>query len=272
MSGIADINEPKAAAAFNRQAAVFDQAYQSNPIIQYKRERVRKAVLHILKPGATILELNAGTGEDAIWFASRGYRVHATDISKGMLQQMANKISAAEIRNITMEECSFTELGSLKHKGPYDHIFSNFGGLNCTGDLAKVLEHFSSLLHPGGTVTLVIISPFCLWETLQIFRGRFKDGTRRFFSRRGRKAVVEGKAFTCWYYKPSYVRSQMQSEFECLGVEGLSSVVPPSYMENFPYKFPKLFSSLKKIEYRFRSSWPVRSMGDYFIISFRKKI
>lgn len=271
MIEITDINERRAAAAFSRQASLFDQTYQSNPIIRYKRERVRKAMLHILKPGAAILELNAGTGDDAIWFASRGYRVHATDISEGMLQKMEDKISAAEIKNITIEQCSFTELDSLKNKGPYDHIFSNFGGLNCTGDLAKVLENFSSLLNPGGTLTLVIISPFCLWESLQIFRGRFKDATRRFFSKRGRKAVVEGNAFTCWYYKPSFIKTLLQSGFECLGLEGLCSLVPPSYMENFPYKFPKLFSSLKSIENKWRSSWPVRGMGDYYIISFSKK-
>jgi ubiquinone/menaquinone biosynthesis C-methylase UbiE len=267
-----DYNEQNVAAAFTRQAVVFDTIYNSNQIIQYKRERVRKAVLQVLKPGAAILELNAGTGEDAIWFASRGYRVHATDFSEGMLAEMAVKIRSGNIKNITVEKCSFTRLSSLEHKGPYDHIFSNFGGLNCTGELEMVLKNFSSLLNPGGTVTLVIIPPFCLWETLQIFRGRFKNATRRFFSRRGRKAIIEGREFTCWYYNPSFVKKLLQNEFECMDVEALCSLVPPSYMENFPFRFPKLFLFLKRIENRFRSSWPLTSMGDYFIISFKKKV
>jgi ubiquinone/menaquinone biosynthesis C-methylase UbiE len=269
--GSVDYNEKKVAAAFTRQSLVFDSIYNGNPIIQYKRERVRKAILQILKPGGSILELNAGTGEDAIWFATRGYRVHATDISDGMLAAMANKIDAGEIKNISIETCSFTELALLKKRGPYDHIFSNFGGLNCTGALENVLKDFSSLLNPGGTVTLVIISPFCLWETLQFFRGRFKDAFRRFFSSKGRKAVVEGKEFTCWYYKPSFMRKVMQKEFDYVGIEGMCSLIPPSYMENFPVKYPKLFSFLKRMENKYRSSWPLTRIGDYFIISFRKK-
>jgi ubiquinone/menaquinone biosynthesis C-methylase UbiE len=272
MMGSVDYNENEVAAAFTRQSLVFDSIYNGNPIIQYKRERVRKAVLQVLKPGTAILELNAGTGEDAIWFAKRGYRVHATDISEGMLAQMKGKIAAGEIKNISMEKCSFTELALLKEKGPYNHIFSNFGGLNCTGFLENVLKDFSSLLNPGGTVTLVIISPFCLWESLQVFRGRFREAFRRFFSKEGRKAVVEGKDFTCWYYKPSFIRKAMRKEFECIQFEGLCSLVPPSYMENLPVKFPKLFSFLKRMENQYRSSWPFTGIGDYFIISFRKKV
>ena len=48
------------------------------------------------------------------------------------------------------ELCSFTELQNLNDKGPYDLIFSNFAGLNCTGELDKVLHSFSPLLKPNG--------------------------------------------------------------------------------------------------------------------------
>jgi ubiquinone/menaquinone biosynthesis C-methylase UbiE len=265
------INEQKVADAFTMQSVVFDTIYNANPIIQYKRQRVRRAVLQTLKPGAVILELNAGTGEDAIWFARRGYHVHATDISDGMLIQLAKKMESDQIKNISIEKCSYNNLDALVNKGPYDHIFSNFGGLNCTGEVGKVLKGFSSLLRPGGTITLVIMPPFCLWETLQVFRGRFRDASRRFFSKHGRKAIVEGKEFTCWYYKPSLIKRVLEKEFNCIGLEGLCSLVPPSYMENFPIKFPNLFSFLKEMETRFISTWPVRNMGDYYIISLRKK-
>ena len=53
-------------------------------IIQYKRKRVRDHVLNFLNPNSHILELNAGTGEDAIFFAQQGHTVHATDISDVM--------------------------------------------------------------------------------------------------------------------------------------------------------------------------------------------
>jgi ubiquinone/menaquinone biosynthesis C-methylase UbiE len=263
-------NETDASAAFSRQSAVFDQIYSGNTIINYKRARVREHVLQYLKPAGSMLELNSGTGEDALFFAGQGHHVHATDISAGMQQQLRQKAMPYKDR-ISTEICSFTQLDQLKHRGPYDHIFSNFGGLNCTGELEKVLLSFDSLLKPGGKVTLVIISPFCLWETLLVVKGKFKTAFRRFFSSKGRAARVEGAYFRCFYYKPSFIINTLQQSFKVLSVEGLCSIVPPSYIEGFAEKHPKTYKLLAEKENRLKSTWPWKYMGDYFIISMEKK-
>src|SRR5688572_12068668 len=229
------VNEQAAERAFNKQSVIFDELYASNLIIQYKRQRVRDHVQQFISPASRILELNAGTGEDAIWFAEHGHLVHATDISKGMQERLLEKVRSHELDSkITHELCSFAELQNLKDKGPYDLIFSNFAGLNCTGDLDKVLECFSALLNPAGIVTLVILPKFCLWETMMFLRGEFKTAFRRFFSSKGVKAHIEGEYFTCWYYNPSYVIKNMKDSFDVLKIEGLCTLVPPSYLENFP--------------------------------------
>lgn len=265
-------NELEASKAFTRQSKVFDQLYNDDAIIQYKRQRVREHILQQLKPGSTMLELNCGSGEDAIFFAQKGYVVHATDISAGMLDVFQNKIQNSPYKNkITIEQCSFTELEFLQEKKTFDYIYSNFGGLNCTGELEKVLHSFDVLLNSGGVVTLVIISKFCLWETLLVFKGKFKTAFRRLFSAKGRRAHVEGTFFKCWYYSPSFVKKHLQNEFELIAVEGLCTLVPPSYMENFVTIHPQLFSFLKRKEDQLKAKWPWNRVGDYFIISFRKK-
>src|SRR5579863_4188754 len=160
-------NEQKAAAAFTGQAPVFDDLYNADTIINYKRCRVRKHILKHVAPGGSILELNCGTGEDATWFAGKGFKVHATDISAGMLYQLVHKLERLKMKTkVSFELCSYTNLTELKAKGPYDLIFSNFAGLNCTGELDKVLASLSALLKPNGMVTLVVLPEFCLWETL----------------------------------------------------------------------------------------------------------
>ena len=273
MKNIADIpNERAVENAFTKQSRIFDQIYSSNPIIQYKRRRVREHVMQLIKPGSNILELNAGTGDDAIWFAEQGHTVHATDISKGMQEQLAEKVKHSGLSfRISHEICSFTGLNDLKNKGPYDLIFSNFAGLNCTGELQKVLDSFSFLLKPSGLITLVILPKFCLWETMLILRGDFKTAFRRFFSSKGVIANVEGEKFKCWYYDPSFVIRKMKNEFDLLSIEGLCTLVPPSYLEKFPAKRPLFFNWLQKKENKLKSIWPWRSIGDYYIISFRKK-
>ncbi|WP_214073071.1 methyltransferase domain-containing protein [Mucilaginibacter sp. dw_454] len=266
------INEQHAAEAFSAQSAIFDEIYSSNTIVNYKRGRVRAHVLKNLKPNSSILELNSGTGEDATFFASLGHKVHATDIAEGMQQKLREKSESYGLSNsISTELCSYTHLDELKNKGPYDQIFSNFAGLNCTGELDKVLHSLPSLLNSGGIATLVILPKFCLWESLLIFKGLFKTATRRWFSKNGVTAHVEGTYFTCWYYNPSYVIDQVNGAMEVLSVEGLCTIVPPSYIEHFAERHPKAYRLLTKWEDKVRFSWPWRGIGDYYIISLRKK-
>jgi ubiquinone/menaquinone biosynthesis C-methylase UbiE len=268
---IHSVNEQAAEKAFSKQSAIFDEIYSSNTIIQYKRQRVRDHLQQFLKPNSKILELNAGTGEDAVWFAQHDHNIHATDISKGMQEKLAEKVRQNKLEaQVTHELCSFTELQQLNGKGPYDHIFSNFAGLNCTGELAKVLHSFLSLLKPNGIVTLVILPKFCLWESLLFLKGDFKIAFRRFFSSKGVKAHIEGEYFTCWYYNPSYIIKNMKDSYKVLSVEGLCTLVPPSYLENFPTKRSSLFNWLKEKENKWKGKWPWKSIGDYYIISLKK--
>lgn len=267
-----DIDLQTVSAAFTKQSKVFDELYSDNTIIKYKRKRVRDHVIKYLQPKSFILELNSGTGEDAIFFSQQGHRVHATDLSDGMQQVLRKKVIDNDLENLVSSElCSFTELPFLKNKGPYDAIFSNFAGLNCTDNLKTVLNSFSTLLKPKGIVTLVIMPEFCLWETLLLFKGKFKTATRRLFSKTGRKAHIEGKYFNCWYYNPSYIIHHLKKDFEVLSCEGLCTIVPPSYMEKFAKKYPKLFRWLLVAEAKYKTKWPWKYIGDYYIISLKKK-
>lgn len=264
--------DEQAEPAFSRQSAIFDALYSGNTIINYKRERVRSHVLQHLPPGASILELNSGTGEDALFFAQKGYKVHATDVSAGMQDVLKQKIVFNNMGgSVTTELCSYTMLHQLKNRGPFDHIFSNFAGLNCTGELGKVLASLAALLKPGGTITLVILPKFCLWETLLLFKGKFSTAFRRFFSQKGVRAHIEGVYFKCWYYNPSFITHRLKNEFELLGIEGLCCLVPPSYIEGFAEKHPVAYKYLVNMEDKLKSTWPWNYVGDYYIISFKKK-
>lgn len=265
------IQEKDASVAFSRQAAVFDELYSSDSIIQYKRKRVRDHVLQFLKPNSTILELNAGTGEDAVFFAQQGHIVHATDISEAMQTRLKEKVELYNLQmKISEEICSFNQLDFLSNRGPYDLIFSNFAGLNCTNNLSSVLLSFDSLLKPGGYVTLVILPKFCLWEFLLFFKGKFKTALRRFSGKRGTKAHIEGEYFRCWYYNPSFIKKKLKKTFTVIKLEGLCTIVPPSYIEGFAKKHRKTFNRLVKFEKKWKAAWPWKLIGDYFIITLQK--
>jgi ubiquinone/menaquinone biosynthesis C-methylase UbiE len=265
-------NEQLAAEAFSLQSKIFDELYSTNKIVEYKRERVRSHLRKYVRPGNFILELNSGTGQDAIWLAQLNCLVHATDIAAGMLEVLQQKVINENLETfVSSELCSFSTLDNLQQKGPYDMILSNFAGLNCTGELDKVLHSFSSLLKPNGIVTLVLLPKFCLWEFLLIFKGKFKTATRRFFSSKGRKARVEATYFKCWYYNPSFITESLNAEFKLLSIEGLCTIVPPSYIEDFADQYPKAFEFLKNKENKLKRKWPWKYIGDYYVISLQKK-
>ncbi|MGH2644857.1 MAG: class I SAM-dependent methyltransferase, partial [Chitinophagaceae bacterium] len=247
--------------------------YSSNTIIQYKRERVRAQIRGFLKPNSDILELNAGTGEDGIFFARLGHHIHETDVSTGMLHILSQKINQQHFEGkITVENCSFTNLHKLKNKGPYDLIFSNFAGINCTNEIYPILGYLPELLKPDGKITLVFLPSFCLWEFLMMFKGKFKTAFRRFCGKKGAKAHIEGIYFRCWYFRPSKIIKRLRRRFDLIGYEGLCTLVPPSYIEHFPEKYPQLYAALKRREDSWKSKWPCRFIGDYVILSFRKRI
>jgi ubiquinone/menaquinone biosynthesis C-methylase UbiE len=273
MNATGEWNEQRVAAAFSKQAQGFDDYDAGNTITTYKRKRVREHVLRYLPAAGSILELNAGTGTDAVWFAEHGYRVHATDIAEGMQEKLREKVRTRGVGDrVTTELCSFTALDTLEERGPYDLIYSNFAGLNCTGELDRVLRSFSSLLKPGGQVSLVILPDFCLWETLMVFRGKFRTAFRRVFSgRRGTRSHVEGHYFRCWYYSPAYVIRNLGREYELLSVEGLCALVPPSYIEGFAERHPMAYRMLGVLENKWKGRWPWKYVGDYYIISLRRK-
>jgi hypothetical protein len=117
---------------------------------------------------------------------------------------------------------------------------------------------------------MVIIPGFCLWETLLVFKGKFETATRRFFSKNGRRAHIEGQYFKCFYYHPGYVIKHAGKGFRHLSTEGLCTIVPPSYIEGFAEKHPKKYQWLMKWEDRLKGTWPWKYMGDYFIITLQK--
>ena len=189
------MNEPyrTVAEAFSRTAEKYDAFADDHPHLTRMRNRVYAHLERFVPPGAHILELNAGTGIDAVQLAKMGYRVHATDIAPGMLSRLQDKVGHLKLDGrVTIQECSFTELSRIK-AGPFDAVFSNLGGLNCIPDLSPVIRDLPSIIRPGGIVTWVLMPPVCLWELATLVTGQAHLALRRLPHRT--RAHLEGLFF-----------------------------------------------------------------------------
>lgn len=256
------------AEAFSRTAEKYDLFAVDHPHQTRMRNKVYAHVQRFVPPGSRILELNAGTGMDAVELARRGYSIHATDIAPGMLERLQNKVRDQELgRQITVQQCSFTELGKVEG-APFDAVFSDLGGLNCIPDLSPVIEQLPKVLRPNGVVIWVLMPPVCLWEMAEIFRGHPRLAFRR-FARNGTRAHLEGLNFTVYYFTPERVRRWFGNDYECLSIEGLSVITPTAESKNFAKRYTRLYQLLSWIDDRLSTRRPWRGWGDFFIISLR---
>lgn len=252
--------------AFSRQSFLFDEYEKENKILNWMRSVTRRHLLRHLKAGDKVLELNSGTGLDAVFLAEKGYRVHCIDIAEGMITKLDEKIREKELhQRISYQLLSFTNLTNLNEQS-FDYIFSNFGGLNCAGDLSSVFNQFDKILKPGGKITLVIIPPVCPWELALVFKGNFKTAFRRLHNK-GIEANVEGVKFQTYYYSVHDTMKALGNKFRLLEIEGLASFSPPPYMENFPKKFPAFYKFLTKLDGRLSHYFPFNRFADHFILS-----
>ncbi len=252
--------------AFSRQSGAFDAIDAANPLIGWVRDRVRRTSMAFIRPGDSLLELNAGTGIDSVHFAEQGVHVLATDQSSGMLERLRAK-QRAELP-LDVMDLSYHDLATLRGKR-FDHVFSNFGGLNCTDRLDQVMKDAFGLLRVGGHLHVVIMPRTCLWELGWVLKGRFRMAFRRFRAD-GAQAHLEGIHFPCHYHAPSAVLRMLPEGFTVRALKGLSVVFPPPHAHALMARHPRLLRLLGRLEDALCDRWPFRGWGDHYLLIVRR--
>jgi len=214
--------------AFDAAAPVYDGAYEHLPGIQRIRAITRRIYLEHFAPGSRILELNCGTGNDAVFLAERGMRVLATDISPGMIAEAERKAQAlAGVKgSVRTRIIPFDRISELRGE-TFDGACSNFGGLNCTERLEDVARDLALVIRPGGIFVATVMPPFCLWETASFLaRFRWKSALRR-LTPGGTLADLHGGHVRTFYFTPGRFRRAFSGSFTHVRTTGLAIFMPP---------------------------------------------
>lgn len=251
---------------FSSVYAEYEKLSTDNIIDIARRKTIRNHVGKWLEPHHKILELNAGSGIDAVYFAEKGHLVLATDISAGAQHYIEDKIKSSGLTNLRFQKCSFTTLGIVDEK--FDHIFSNFGGLNCTDDLAIIFKQFDDLLNPGGHVSLVIMPPYYPWEMATVIKGN-KNAFRR-LRKDGTSANVGNGIVRTFYHSPKKIKNAFPDNFTHIQTRNIGTFYPSAHFSSLQ-KYQKLISGLIKFDDLVNgSSLMPKGIGDYYIITFQK--
>ena len=155
-----------AGAAFDSIAEQYDDLFTRSLIGRAQRDAVWDVLRQEFRDGHRVLELNCGTGEDALFLSRMGVSVYACDASERMIAVASSRM-ACESRgpHVQLEVRQTERIGGLSAE-PFDGVLSNFSGLNCVEDLPEVARQLAVLVKPRGRLVLCMSTRVCLWETL----------------------------------------------------------------------------------------------------------
>jgi ubiquinone/menaquinone biosynthesis C-methylase UbiE len=259
-------------APFDHVADTYDTVFTNSLIGRAQRDSVWRELDRCFHPGQRILEINCGTGVDAVHLANRGVKVLACDVAPRMIQVARQRRGAAPNgARVDFRVLPTEQIAGLAGQGPFDGAFSNFGGLNCVGDLSAVAHDLARLLAPGATALLCMAGHTVAWEIIwYLGQAKPRKALRRF--QRGGALGRLGEGVTVQVHYPSAraMARLFAPEFRLLRIKGVGVAVPPSYLEPLAQRFPRTLRMLEVID-RLLSRVPgIRALADHVLLEFQR--
>ena len=168
-------------AAFASVASTYE-AWFTTPLGAFVDEQERQALAQVLRDveGGLVLDVGAGTGHFAAWFASRGHRVTAIEPSAEMRRE-GRRLTAG----LPINWCD-AQAELLPFRDGSFHGVLMFTTLEFVQRPAQALPEAWRVVCPGGWMVVGCLHPLSPWAALYRFRaerGAMPWATAQFFCR-----------------------------------------------------------------------------------------
>lgn len=265
-------------------AEEYDRKFTETELGSSKRELVHDTLLPLLHPAGRLLELNCGTGEDAVRLLPHLAAILATDASGEMIR-VARRKAEVRLREDRRDSLRFAvgrieaiaagEVAEVEQQiattGEFDLVFSNFDGINCVESLDPVARGLMRLVRPGGSLVLVFMSRHALIEKgRDLLRGRFARLRYGRALESGRPVRIgEEETITTWFPPVIDVeRTFLRAGFVRRNRRAIGLFLPPTTMENFYERHRFLFATLGILEKPLAGLPVLDRCGDHVLLHF----
>ena len=261
------------AAPFDAIAERYDETFTKSKVGRAQRASVWKELERAFRPGDRVLEIGCGTGVDACFLGEHGVTVVASDSSPQMIAVATRRVREdGKDRSVFPLLLAAEDIASLRNKECFDGAFSNFGALNCVADLEQFAKDLAFLLKPGATALLCWMGSRCLWEIAWYLARRKPGKAFRRFRRAGVTArLAEDATVRVHYPSVRQLARAFAPQFRLVSIQGIGVSVPPSYLETWVNRFPRLFDLSVRADSLLGACPGVRGFADHILLEFRRE-
>ncbi len=260
------------AKAFDTVAMDYDHDFTHSKTGTIQRQQVHRYLKSLLIEGQlaeTVLEVNAGTGEDAVFLAQYCKDLRLTDVSEKMLE--VSRTKCAETKNIQTQQLDAKDLGTISES--FDLIFSNFAGLNCLNpdEIKAFMQQAQNKLNDKGDLILILLSSASWWEKFWGFIANNKKLRIRRQEKTGVSTKINNQMFMTYYYAPKTIAAFAPLDFEVIKVMPIGLFIPPTFLEPRVKTKGRLLKRLEKLEQTFATWSLLSNYADHYLIHLKKK-
>ena len=263
------------ARGYDLTARTYDEVEGANRLSERVRRLVREAATSVFRPGDRILELGCGTGRDAAFFARRGIRVVATDISPAMVEATRARAARDGLEDLVTAHVAAASVAA-EMEDTFDGAYSNGAVLNMEPDLTRASRGLATCVRPGGHAVLAVANRLSLFELL-VYPLLLRP--RKAFRKLGASVPIPisredpGKRYVVptRFLTPKEFVGPFLPAFEVVARRGLQAITPPWNLVEEATRFPAALEALERLEDRFGAGPVLRDVGAISLVVLRRR-
>jgi ubiquinone/menaquinone biosynthesis C-methylase UbiE len=257
---------------FDSVASRYDDIFTSSSIGKAQRESVWSELAKTFHAGDRVLEIGCGTGVDACFLAKHSVSVVACDSSPQMIAVATTRARDNGLQRLVQPIVLRAEdIVTLPADGLFDGAFSNFGAINCIEDLKVLSRVLYERLKPGAKLLLCGLGPCCVWEIAwYLGLGQPHKAFRRLRSATTAR-ILNGVPVSVRYPSVRSLERIFAPEFRLKSVKGVGIFVPPSYLESWANRFPRLLRLAVKADSGLESCVGLRELADHILLILERR-